>query len=80
MFMDSNKHTNGRLARWALQLQPFIFDIHYRPGKKNGNADTLSQLPGSSPEDLRSPEEGGGVRERPLARSPALSLSCLALQ
>lgn len=33
----------GRLARWSLLLQQFNFDIAYRSGKTNGNADGLSR-------------------------------------
>ena len=62
-FMDSSRHTNGRLARWALQLQPFEFDIRYRQWKTNGNADAL---PCASSDDLWSTEGVGDVREHPL--------------
>jgi len=34
--------TNNRLARWALQLQPFRFTIHYKPGPLKATADALS--------------------------------------
>ena len=35
----------GRLARWALLLQKYNFDIIHRPGNQNGNADALSRRP-----------------------------------
>ena len=39
------KDATGRLARWALLLQKYDFDIVYRPGTQNGNADGLSRRP-----------------------------------
>jgi hypothetical protein len=40
----SAKHENGRIARWALAAQEYWpFEIHYRPGKSNSNADALSR-------------------------------------
>jgi len=35
----------SRLVGWALRLSEFDFDIVYRRGKANGNADGLSRLP-----------------------------------
>ena len=43
-----NKHAaepKGRLGRWAVQLSEFDFELRYRPGRENGNADCLSRLP-----------------------------------
>ena len=39
------KQHNGRLFRWSLILQHLDFDIHFKAGKKNNNADALSRLP-----------------------------------
>ena len=39
----SIKDPTGRLARWSLKLQQYTFTIQYRPGKKHGNADSLSR-------------------------------------
>ena len=63
VFLNSAQHTNGRLARWAMKLQPYTFEIRYRPGPKNVNADALSRLVevecSSSTDDLRSTSRGG---------------------
>ena len=39
------KEPSGRLARWALLLQQYDFDIIHRAGHGNGNADALSRRP-----------------------------------
>ena len=44
VFLNSAQHWNGRLARWAMRLQPYTFEIRYRPGPANENADALSRL------------------------------------
>ena len=64
IYLQTANHQNGRLARWALQLQPYDFTIRYRAGKDNGNADALSRRwedggePFSSP--TTSPNQRGG--------------------
>ena len=42
-YLDSSKHLNGCLTRWALQLQKHSFQIRYHPGAKHRNADGLSR-------------------------------------
>ena len=44
-YLMSKKEPTGRLARWALFLQPFNLGIKYRPGKSKQNADCLSRAP-----------------------------------
>ena len=61
-FLNSAKHQNGRLARWAIRLQPFSFTVSYRPGPLNGNADSLSRgFFDSSPTSSGIFEGGGDV-------------------
>ena len=42
-WLGNVKDPTGRLARWALALQQFDFEIHHRPGVQNGAADALSR-------------------------------------
>lgn len=44
-WLMSLKSPSGRLARWALKLQPFNLKILYTPGRSNLVADTLSRPP-----------------------------------
>ncbi|CAC5371812.1 unnamed protein product [Mytilus coruscus] len=41
-WIETIKNIQGRLGRWALELQGYDFEIMHRPGKKN-NADALSR-------------------------------------
>jgi len=41
----SIKDPVGRLARWAIYIQAYTFDIKHRPGKKHANADAISRIP-----------------------------------
>ena len=36
---------SSRIQRWALAMSTYEYDLLYRPGKENGNADALSRLP-----------------------------------
>ena len=44
-WLDRLKENNSRLTRWSLALQAFDFDVVYRAGSANGNADALSRAP-----------------------------------
>ena len=61
-FINSAQHSNGRIARWALRLQPYTFSIRYRPGPENSNADALSRcFPEEDTRTLGQQKEGGDV-------------------
>ena len=42
-WLDRMKDANARLTCWSLLLQSYTFNIKYRAGGKNGNADGLSR-------------------------------------
>ena len=44
-WLMETRDVTAKLARWALKLQEYDFEIQYRPGKANANADGLSRLP-----------------------------------
>ena len=48
-WLMANHKNSGRLARWVYRLQPYDFEIRYRPGAANANADALSRLPKEKP-------------------------------
>ena len=51
------KDSHGRLARWALALQPYQFSIVHRAGTANANADGLSRDQGSRSKERGVPEK-----------------------
>ena len=44
-YLINFKDPTGQLARWIDSLSEYDFDIIPRPGRKNGNADSLSRIP-----------------------------------
>ena len=44
-WLQRMKAANGRLTRWALQVQQYSFSIKHRTGNENSNADGLSRGP-----------------------------------
>ena len=43
-WLKTFKHPEGQLARWLQKLEEFSFIVQHRPGRKHGNADSLSRL------------------------------------
>ena len=41
--LQTSKRLTGRLTRWALLLQQYVFEVKYKPGTKHPNADRLSR-------------------------------------
>lgn len=44
-WLMSLKEPNSKLVRWRLKLEEFDYDIEYKAGKINSNADALSRIP-----------------------------------
>jgi transposase InsO family protein len=44
-WLMSLKEPNSKLVRWRLKLEEFNYEIEYKPGKINNNADALSRIP-----------------------------------
>ena len=42
-WLNRLKDTNARLTRWSLFLQGYSYEVKYRSGQSNGNADALSR-------------------------------------
>ena len=43
IFMQSKKDPNSRVARWRLKIADFDYEVIYKPGVSNVNADALSR-------------------------------------
>ena len=44
-WLNKTKSSSTHLARWALAVQPYKFDVQHRKGSQNGSADGLSRGP-----------------------------------
>ena len=69
--LQESNRLNGRLMRWALALQAYIFDIQYQPGKYHQNANGLSRQ--CWPKDeLSRTSEGAGTASTEEMTTPLL--------
>lgn len=57
-WLNSLKDPNSKLTRWRLRLQDFDFEIIYKNGKQNTNADALSRIKINA---LNSDDEGSSM-------------------
>lgn len=44
VWLHKFKDPDGQIARWLQQLAVFTFKIQHKPGKRHGNADSLSRM------------------------------------
>lgn len=66
-YLMTTSDLTGRLARWAIRLQEYEFDIEYRPGKKHGDVDALSRAVGQEEEQRENslPQAGKKNNDEP---------------
>jgi hypothetical protein len=74
--MESDKLT-GKLARWALILQEYDFQVVHKLGVANLNANGLSRNPCTSQEDNTRARWHGKVDEEMVPSSHASTFLCL---
>ncbi len=53
------------VVRWALSIQPYVFDVVHRPGQQNGNANDLSRQYDEIPPQQSENKEGGMLGSQP---------------
>jgi hypothetical protein len=73
----TNTKLTGKLARWALMLSEFDFEVIHRPGVDN-EMDCLSRYPQAGEQDWAGVRQEGDFEENPPLVWPAAS--CLAWQ
>ena len=75
-WLMTNPNLTGMHARWALMLQEFDFEVRYRKGLVNMNADGLSRNPQPESSDLtgaRMHEDNPGSQGREVRPRPAVT-------
>lgn len=56
-YFMTTKQLSRRQARWSEYLSRFDFEIKFRPGHLNSQADALTRLPGDAPESIDDPRK-----------------------
>ena len=46
-WLSSFNRIEGQLARWIEELSQYDMEVQHCPGRKHGNADALSRIPGN---------------------------------
>ena len=69
VYLNNTKNKSSRVCRWRLQLSEYKFEIEYKKGVLNTNADALSRV-GEVMEE-KDAEEGSDRRTRARLRSEA---------
>jgi hypothetical protein len=77
--MESNQLI-GKLAKWALILQKYDFDIIHRVGRLNWDVDGLNQNPSFSEKDTIVAEWHGKVNLEVVSRWHAFTYLCTLLE
>ncbi len=78
-FLMESYRLTGKLAKWALILQEYDFDIVHKVGKVNWDVDGLSHNPSSSEEDTTSARWHGEVDLEAMLRWHAFAYLCTLL-
>ena len=79
VWLHNTRDTSSRLLRWRLRLLDFQYEIKYRQGKTNLNADALSRNPVELIPNVTSlpmimkPKKRGRPRKAPVALTPTIS-------
>lgn len=81
-FLNKGKQHSATLARWALRLQEFTFDVVHRPGTSHANVDGLSRMYPEHPAAEGAPqeEEPQGTRAVALLNAAPAAGAVLALE
>ena len=73
VILHNNKEVNQRQVRWAELLASYDFQIHYRKGSENGQADALSQRSDLTTEKTQERSLFTGKEKTPVLDKPEVA-------